>query len=67
LQKTGRNQDQADQRVKDGVDLVMDSTGLKVYGDGEWMTGKYGPSKHRTWQKLHIGIDVNSGEIVYAE
>jgi hypothetical protein len=53
--------------VKDGVDLVMDSTGLKVYGDGEWMTGKYGPSKRRTWQKLHIGIDANSGEIVHAE
>jgi hypothetical protein len=57
----------ASKAVKDGVDLVMDSTGLKVYGDGEWMTGKYGPPKRRTWQKLHIGIDANSGEIVYAE
>jgi hypothetical protein len=57
----------ASKAVKDGVDLVMDLTGLKVYGDGEWMTGKYGPSKRRTWQKLHIGIDVNSGEIVHAE
>jgi hypothetical protein len=57
----------ASKAMKAGVDLVMDSTGLKVYGDGEWMTKKHGPSKRRTWRKLHIGIDANSGEIVYAE
>lgn len=57
----------ASKAMKEGVDLIMDSTGLKVYGDGEWMTKKHGPSKRRTWRKLHIGIDANSGEIVYAE
>ncbi len=42
--------------------LIMDSTGLKVYGEGEWKTKKHGVSKHRTWQKLHLAIDMN-GEI----
>ena len=38
------------------IDLVLDSTGLKVYGDGEWKARCYGVSKRRTWRKLHIGV-----------
>lgn len=45
------------------IDLVIDSTGLKVYGDGEWKARKHGPSKRRTWRKLHMGSDGNSLEI----
>jgi hypothetical protein len=37
--------------------LVIDSTGLKVYGEGEWKTRKHGISKRRTWRKLHLGVD----------
>jgi hypothetical protein len=34
--------------------------GLKVYGEGEWKVRKHGRSKHRTWRKLHICIDLNT-------
>jgi hypothetical protein len=37
--------------------LVLDSTGLKVYGAGEWKVRKHGYSKRRTWLKLHLAID----------
>ena len=46
------------------VDIALDSTGLKVYGEGEWKVRKPGASKRRTWRKLHIGIDVHTQEIV---
>ena len=37
--------------------LVIDSTGLKVYGEGEWKVRQHGYSKRRTWIKLHLAID----------
>jgi Transposase DDE domain len=43
--------------------LVLDSTGLKVYGEGEWKVRKHGYSKRRTWRKLHLAIDADSHEI----
>jgi len=43
--------------------LVIDSTGLKVYGEGEWKTRKHGISKRRTWRKLHLGVDEKTGLI----
>ena len=46
--------------------LVVDSTGVKVYGEGEWKTRQHGISKRRTWRKLHLGIDETTGEIVSA-
>jgi IS5 family transposase len=48
-------------------DIVFDSTGLKVYGDGEWKVRQHGTSKRRTWRKLHIGMDPDSGEIIVGE
>ena len=48
------------------LDVVMDSTGLKVYGEGEWKVRTHGWSKHRTWRKLHLGVDPQSGEIQVA-
>ena len=39
------------------TDLVVDSTGLKVYGEGEWKVRKHGWGKHRTWRKLHVALD----------
>lgn len=48
-------------------DIVLDSTGLKVYGEGEWKARKHGASKRRTWRKLHVGIDPSTGEIVVEE
>ena len=46
------------------VDVVLDSTGLKVFGEGEWKVRQHGPSKRRTWRKLHLGIDPDTQEIV---
>jgi IS5 family transposase len=46
--------------------LVVDSTGVKVFGEGEWKVRQHGYTKRRTWRKLHIGADEASGEIVAA-
>lgn len=43
--------------------IVIDSTGLKVYGEGEWKQRQHGKSKRRTWRKLHLGVDAETGEI----
>ena len=43
--------------------LVLDSTGLKVYGEGEWKVRQHGYSKRRTWRKIHLSVDAASGEI----
>jgi hypothetical protein len=45
------------------IDLVVDSTGLKVFGEGEWKVRKYGAGKHRTWRKLHLAINSSTQEI----
>ncbi len=47
------------------TDLVIDSTGLKVYGEGEWKVRIHGYSKRRTWRKLHLGVCPDSNEIVF--
>jgi hypothetical protein len=46
--------------------LVMDSTGVKVYGEGEWKVRQHGWSKRRTWRKLHLCVDAATLEIVSA-
>jgi IS5 family transposase len=43
--------------------LVLDSTGLKVYGEGEWKVRQHGYSRRRTWLKLHLAIDPETHEI----
>jgi len=43
------------------VVVAIDSTGLKVYGEGEWKVRKHGCSKRRTWRKLHLGADPETG------
>ena len=46
--------------------VVVDSTGIKVYGEGEWKVRQHGYSKRRTWRKLHLGVDEKTGEILAA-
>jgi IS5 family transposase len=46
--------------------LVVDSTGLKVFGEGEWKIRQHGYSKRRTWRKLHLSIDESTQEILIA-
>jgi IS5 family transposase len=44
--------------------VVVDSTGVKVYGEGEWKVRQHGYSKRRTWRKLHLGVDEATHELV---
>ena len=47
--------------------LLVDSTGLKLGGAGEWLVEKHGTSRRRSWRKLHIGVDAVSSEVVAIE
>ncbi|WP_027690660.1 IS5 family transposase, partial [Rhizobium leguminosarum] len=50
------------------VHLVVDSTGLKVFGEGEWLENKHNAgSKRKRWRKLHLGLNLVSGEIVCSD
>jgi Transposase DDE domain len=46
--------------------VVVDSTGLKVDGEGEWKVRQHGVGKRRTWLKLHLAVDEASGDILAA-
>ena len=46
--------------------LLVDSTGLKLYGAGEWLVEKHGTKRRRSWRKLHLGVDAETGRIVAA-
>jgi hypothetical protein len=50
-------------RPDEAKHIVVDSTGLKIYGEGEWKVRQHGYSKHRTWRKLHLSVDEQSQEI----
>ena len=43
--------------------LVVDGTGLKVFGDGEWKVRQHGTSRRRTWRKVHLAVDERTGYI----
>jgi len=53
-------------RRKQIKNLVIDSTGLKLYGEGEWRVRQHGWAKHRTWRKLHLALDADSHEVTAA-
>jgi hypothetical protein len=44
--------------------LLVDSTGLRLCGPGEWLVGKHGSKARRSWRKLHLGVDADTGRIV---
>lgn len=50
-------------RACEPLHLVIDSTGLKLYGEGEWKVRRHGWSKRRTWRKVHLAMDANTGQI----
>ena len=54
---------------KDGpIHLVVDSTGLKIFGEGEWQQNKHQTkAKRKSWRKLHLGLDLVTGEIVCSD
>lgn len=49
------------------TDLVLDSSGFKIYGEGEWKVRQHGKQKRRRWKKFHIGICPKTHEIIVAE
>src|SRR5208337_3908047 len=52
-------------RLPEGpVHLLIDSTGLKVFGAGEWLQEKHGARARRTWRKLHLAEDANTGTVM---
>ena len=46
------------------IHLVVDSTGLKVYGESEWKVRQHGWTQRRTWRTLHLGINADTGEVM---
>ncbi|MEV9454842.1 transposase, partial [Klebsiella pneumoniae] len=46
---------------------LIDSTGLKVFGEGEWKVKKHGKERRRIWRKLHLAVDAKTHEIICAD
>src|SRR4051794_28639320 len=46
--------------------LLVGRTGLKLYGAGEWLVEKHGAKRRRSWRKMHLGVDADTGRIVAA-
>lgn len=52
----------------EAIHLVVDSTGLKIFGEGEWLHKKHKvKAKRKSWRKLHLGLDLITGEIVCSD
>ena len=51
-------------RSGDGIVLLIDSSGFKVFGEGEWMIRKHGATYHRTWRETHVALDHETRDIV---
>lgn len=49
------------------LDLVIDSTGFKVYGEGEWKVRSHGKQKRRTWRKYHLALDPQTHQVLAME
>jgi len=49
------------------VHVMIDVTGLKVYGPDEWLAEKHGERGTRMWRKLHLAVDPSAGEILASE
>ena len=47
-----------------GLYVVVDSTGLKVYGEGEWKVRQHGLSKRRSWRKVHLAYDESTHQVL---
>ena len=50
-------------KAGENINIVVDSTGLKVFGEGEWKTRRHGYTKRRVWRKLHLAINSNTQAI----
>jgi hypothetical protein len=46
------------------LDILIDSTGIKIFGEGEWKVRKHGAGKRRSWVKHHIAVDARTQQIL---
>ena len=46
------------------IHVLVDSTGLQIYGAGQWLEEKHGARSRRKWRKLHLALDADNGEII---
>jgi transposase len=49
------------------IHVVVDSTGLKIFGEGEWKVRQHGVGKRRTWRKIHLAVDEAARDIIGVE
>jgi hypothetical protein len=50
------------------IECVVDSTGLKIFGEGEWVQNKHKTkTKRKSWRKLDLGLDITTGDIVCSD
>ncbi|CAA9374205.1 MAG: Transposase [uncultured Nocardioidaceae bacterium] len=49
---------------REPVHLLVDSTGLRLCGPGEWLAEKHGTKRRRSWRKLHLATDADTGRII---
>lgn len=52
---------------KGPIHVVVDSTGLKIFGEGEWKVRSHGVGKRRTWRKIHLAVDASAKDIIGIE
>ena len=50
-------------KTQGAIHLAVDSTGLKIYGEGEWKVRQHGVGKRRTWRKLHLAVNPKNNQI----
>lgn len=49
------------------IDVVVDSTGLRIHGPGEWLGARHGGASRRQWRKLHLDLDPDNSELIAQE
>jgi hypothetical protein len=49
---------------REPVHLLVDSTGLRLFGPGGWLEEKHGSKRRRAWKMLHLATDADTGQIV---
>jgi hypothetical protein len=64
LSRRSRTLAVAPQAASGPVHLLVDSTGVKLSGPGEWLVEKHGTQRRRAWRKLHLGVDAKTGTVV---
>lgn len=66
--RAGKLRVEIPRRLPEGaVNVVFDSSGLKVYGESEWKVRQYGAGKRRTWRKLHFAVCPDNHDYVAVE